>query len=294
MSDVTGEVVVPAGGAAATELTGTEVVQPVVEQPAVGETGQTTEVETGTETGETGAAPVDKVKVRFSEITKERDAERQARVESDRRLGIALEALERAAPKPAPVVKPPVVEEPEPEAPVFEDPEQYQRDMAVYSRKIAERTVAQQLKQEQERGQRAAAERAAAEQQAKMITDYQMRRQQLITETPDFAEVAENPNLFVTDTMAAAIAQDEKGPQLLYHLGKNPELSEKIAKMSPHMQLVELGILKATALAPKAPRVSAAPAPIKPLTGNGTPAVRSDEELSMEEYAAKRNAGKKT
>jgi hypothetical protein len=285
MSDVTGEIVDPAGSAVETELPVETVEQPVVVEPVEGEVAAPVEP---------SAEPVDKVKVRFSEITKERDAERQARQESDRNLRIALEALERAAPKPVPVVEKPVVEDVAPTPPAFEDPEQYQRDMAVYTQQVTERAVKLGLKQAQEAGAQEAAQRAATQQQAKVITDYQTRRQQLMLEAPDFTEVAENPALHVTTTMASAIALDDKGPQLLYHLGKNPELADKIAQMSPHQQLVELGVLKATALAPKAPRVSQAPPPIKPLTGNGSAATRSDEELSMEEYAAKRNGSRKT
>jgi hypothetical protein len=55
--------------------------------------------------------------------------------------------------------------------------------------------------------------------------------------------------------MAHAILHSEQGPDIAYHLGKNPAEAERISKLAPALQLVELGKiaskLEAPAEAPK-------------------------------------------
>lgn len=230
----------------------------------------------------------EKIEKRFSEVTKRaNEAEKRAQ-ETDRRLTLALEALERAVPKQAPVIEVPVVEDVEPEPPEFIDPEQYQRDMATYTKEVASRLVRQQMKDaEAEARIRVQAE---SQQQAQLVQQqaWAKRREAAMTEMPDYAEVAERPDVAITQAMAVAIASDDLGPKLAYHLGKNPDLAEKISNMPVPLQLMELGMLKAQLSLPKPVAVSKAPSPIRPLSGSVNPQVKSVDEMSMEEYAANR------
>ena len=115
------------------------------------------------------------------------------------------------------------------------------------------------------------------------------RRTQAIEEIPDYVEVAERSDVAITQAMAVAIASDDLGTKIAYHLGKNPDVAERISNLPVQQQLMELGVLKAQLASVKV-TVSKAPPPIKPLSGNGTPQIKDDNELSMEEYAAKRKA----
>ena len=95
--------------------------------------------------------------------------------------------------------------------------------------------------------------------------------------------------------MANAILRHVRGPEIAYHLGRNPEEAKRIATLHPDLQVMELGMLAAGFNRPAAPApVSAAPKPITPIKSGDSPAVadKSLEELDasgdMEGYAAKR------
>jgi hypothetical protein len=284
-------------GGETTELSGTETAGGEGGSgtgEAGGEGGGAGAGEGGTGAGTPETTPEDKVKVRFSQITKERDEAVRRQRDADAKLQLALEALNKVNPTTvAPVKKETVVEDPEPTPPTFEDPEQYQRDMAVYTQKVTERTVKLQLAAAEANRKREETETAARNTQEQHKQAWATRRQKAIEETPDYVEVAEDPNLHISPAMAMAISTDDAGPKLAYHLGKNPELAERISKLPPQLQLMELGMLKVELNKPPKVPVSKATPPIKPLTGSSEPNLKSDDELSMEEYAAKRNARKK-
>jgi hypothetical protein len=306
MSDVqAGEGTGDAGsaGGESTELPNTEVTSTGADQG--GEGGQGGEATGGESTGEAGGEggkggastpepKEDDVNKRFSKVTRERDEATRREREANENLRRALEALERAnggkKPEATPTPTPPaddIGEEPEP--PEFIDPEQYQRDMAEYTRKVTDRTVKLQLRTERANQEREAAERANQEKMQAHARTWNERRTKALDEMPDYAEVAENPALHVTDTMAIAITSSEHGPKIAYHLGQHPDVAERIAKLPNALQLMEMGKLEVQITAPKLPKVSKTPEPIKVTTGTGEPQAKSDDELSMEEYAAKRS-----
>ena len=270
------------------ELPVVEVVAPVVggeeisELPQVAEPNETTEPVV--ETPEVKEAKVNK---RFSEVTRQRDEAAQRAAEADRRLTIALEALERAAPKVEKIPEP-VVEDVDPEPPEFEDPEQYRQAMADYTKAVTARTVRQQMEAAKAEEQGRLVAQQQQQQQLHQQQEWAKRRQKAIEEIPDYAEVAENPDVMISQAMAVAISSSEQGPQLAYHLGQHPDLAEKIAKMAPQMQLMELGKLEYQLDMAKKPQVTKVPAPINTLSGTATPQVKTVEDMSMDEYAAQR------
>lgn len=240
------------------------------------------------------AQPKDEdVNKRFSKVTRERDEATRREREANENLRRALEALERAnggktsATDPAPKTPTDDIGA-EPEPPEFIDPDQYQRDMADYTRKVVERTTKLQLKAAETQRQTQETERVNQQTAQAHAQAWQGRRAKALEEMPDYAEVAENPAVHISQPMAIAITSSENGPKLAYHLGQHPEEAERISKLAPAMQLMELGKLEAKITAPKKPAVSKAPAPIKHQTGAGTPQSKSVDEMSMEEYAASR------
>ena len=105
----------------------------------------------------------------------------------------------------------------------------------------------------------------------------------------DYDAVTRNPNVAISPIMAEIIKDSEIGPDLAYHLGKNPAESARIAGMSPNRQAVELGKLEAAIAAPKpAARVPAAP--IKPVSGIATGGTKDPGSMSLSEYRAWRKA----
>lgn len=271
------------GGASGTEASGAEGAG---EGEGTGESGAS---------GQGTAKVDDPVNKRFSEVTRQRDEAQRREREAKSQLDAALEALRKVGGTQTPVTTetkttPPAddIEEP-PEPPEFIDPEQYQRDMATYTQKVVERTTKLQLRAAEANREREATERANRERQVAHAQAWQHRRQKALDEMPDYADVAENPNVHISQTMALAITSSDHGPKLAYHLGQHPDVAERIAKMPDALQLMELGKLEAQITAPKPPQVSKTPPPVKPLTGSGEPQTKSADDMSMEEYAAMRS-----
>lgn len=89
---------------------------------------------------------------------------------------------------------------------------------------------------------------------------------------PDYdAVVYQNPALVVTDPMGLAIKQADNGPDIAHHLGKNPQESQRIARLHPLAQAMEIGKIGARlASTSSTPATSSAPDPIPALRPNGT------------------------
>ena len=102
---------------------------------------------------------------------------------------------------------------------------------------------------------------------------------------PDFEAVTTNEDLSITPVMADALLSSEKGHELWYHLGKNPDLADRIAEMHPVQQLMELGRIEAT-LSGRKP--SAAPKPTTTLNPRGSSANALTDNLSTQEWMKRR------
>ena len=92
----------------------------------------------------------------------------------------------------------------------------------------------------------------------------------------------------LTAAIASALIDSEVPAKLMAHMASNPEEVERIAKLSPARQAAEIGKLE-TKLA-SAPKVSTAPAPIKPIGSRGSASNSDPSKMTMEEYAAKRKS----
>lgn len=106
----------------------------------------------------------------------------------------------------------------------------------------------------------------------------------------DFDAVALNPDLPVTTAMAATIALSDSGPEVAYHLGRNPGVAARIAGLDPLSAARELGRIEAQlTVAPKR-AVTAAPPPLRSLGAGDTPR-RDPDAMSYQEYKAWRRTG---
>ena len=192
---------------------------------------------------------------RFSDITKQRE---MARAEADRErtraseLEAKLKELEaRVSPKPTETVKP--------RAEQFTDAFEYAEALAKYS---TEEALRERDKQE--------FERRLADDRAKTFEAWNKRQAQVKAELPDYEDMLASSDVVVSDQLRDAIFESETGPRILYHLAENPEVAEKLSKMSTLSALRELG--KIEARLEKAPQEevkpvvrSNAPKPISPL-----------------------------
>lgn len=125
-----------------------------------------------------------------------------------------------------------------------------------------------------------------------VVRTYEERMAAVRAVKPDFDQVATDPTLPVSPTMAHVIWESEKGPEILYHLGSNRSESARIASLPPHLQAAALGKIEAslTTAPPQAqtPKTPPAPPP-KTVSGITTGINKAPEEMTMAEYVAWRN-----
>lgn len=136
-----------------------------------------------------------------------------------------------------------------------------------YAEALAEQKAAQKL---------AAIE--AEKYKFEVLETYQEREEEARNKYDDFEQVAYNPRLPITDTMAEAIQASDIGPDIAYYLGSNPKEAARIADLkSPVLQAKELGKIEAKlASDPPVKKTTSAPAPITPVAGRGTGAPSYD------------------
>jgi hypothetical protein len=84
--------------------------------------------------------------------------------------------------------------------------------------------------------------------------------------------------------------QDPNGPQVLKALAHNPELSRRLAGLSPALRLIELGRLSARLDKNEKP-VRRAPEPIKPDIGGTTRSSIPLDKTDMADFKRRRAAG---
>ena len=108
----------------------------------------------------------------------------------------------------------------------------------------------------------------------------------------DFDEVAFSDDHQVSPTMRDGIMNMDDGAEIAYWLGQNHEESNRIARLSPNHQILELGRISARLAAPKPaapPRpASAAPAPITPVRAGGRAVEGLSDDLPRGEWMRRR------
>ena len=127
----------------------------------------------------------------------------------------------------------------------------------------AEALVAKKFEQQ-------AAVRAAAE----AIDAYHDREEEARSKYDDFEQVAYNPRVMITKVMAETIHSSEVGPDVAYYLGLNSKEADRIAKLAPLAQAMEIGKIAAkVAATPVVKKTSSAPEPFTPVNARaaGTP-----------------------
>lgn len=160
----------------------------------------------------------------------------------------------------------------------FDDYETYLEARADYKAELKVKAV---LAEQQSRTQYATQQNR----EAQRLTRYQQDLDKARSSIPDFDEVIESADVPITQTMRDAILESEVGALLTLHLAKNPAEAERIARLSPVAQAKALGAIEASLATKPVPRVSKAPAPIKPISG-ASGGHADPSKMSMDEYAA--------
>lgn len=225
------------------------------------------------ETGEEGEQPQrpkgDGFQRRINRLTSDK-YRAEARAEM---LEARLRELEqRSTGTQAPASRQPAEDDPAPSESEYDRYEDYIDAKARWSarnefKQLSAKTTAQQREQ---------IERFQAEQ---LQHGYRVRALEFAKATPDFAEVVHGAEeVPLSRQLELAIMESEMGPQLVYHLAKNPAEAERLVKLPQGAMYREIGKLEAKlSSAPKPqPAVSKAPAPIAPLSGGKASAAPFD------------------
>lgn len=112
----------------------------------------------------------------------------------------------------------------------------------------------------------------------------------------DFDAALKNFNMLggIPTAMLETLTDMPNAHKILYSVGKDPELAEKIIKLSPMKMAMELARLDQASTQPAAPRpISGAPKPITPIDG-GSRASEDPEKMSTAEFMAWREKTKKS
>ena len=151
----------------------------------------------------------------------------------------------------------------------------------------------------------------AQESQSQRQTDtrrqtWETRAAEYATKTPDFFDVVNNSEVPISPAVGTELSESDQGPAIAYYLTKNPDVAEKLNKMTPRQVIREIarieGIVSSSAPPPApapepqansgmpqpaVPRVSRAPAPLTQLKGGSALPVDL-AKASMEDYIAAR------
>lgn len=155
--------------------------------------------------------------------------------------------------------------------------------------------------QAERRAEAAVNRRLAQEQPAEVNQDavkFSNAETKFAAEHDDYHDVVYDPTLRISPDMRDYVQASEIGPELVYHLGKNPDIAMDIASLPPalvgrELGKIEDGLMKAKV---KPKEVSKAPPPPKGDLGGGTaaPSIKttdpSSDKLSDQEWFAKEEA----
>lgn len=162
-------------------------------------------------------------------------------------------------------------------------PEDFDDDYK-YFEALADHRADERLREYQKQTQANQTQAQQQQAQAEMAANYRVRAAKFAEEHPDYDVVANNPYLPVSTAMAEAIQVSERGPEVLYHLGQNPEEAGRIAQLSPVAAAREIGALEAKLSLPKAKKTTSAPAPVGGIKKGSGKATKGPSEMSPEEY----------
>lgn len=172
----------------------------------------------------------------------------------------------------------------------FDTLEDYYKEKAKYD---AEIIAEEKLKAAEDKKTQEAQAKVFAEQRRTFVAKEEALRQA----APDYDAAAEAMNEYLDladkndpafKAFGEAMMSSDKGPELVYHLGKSPEKIEALFGKSPAMVYRMMAKYEQEADAPKPVKQTAKPKPPTPVKGKSV--TKSDPaKMSTEEYVAWRN-----
>lgn len=173
-----------------------------------------------------------------------RNTRREVERAVDRQLAV------RSQPQPQPDKKDPPAEDVEPKRDAYDDYETYSRELAKFEGRKAAR-------EERVKADREQKERTERESQDKAARTWHGKIEKAVAKHADFEDVLEDEpatlEVIGAAPMRGFITESDIGPEIVYHLCKNPEEAKRIAALPGYKQAAEIAKIeeKLTAAAPK-------------------------------------------
>ncbi len=131
-------------------------------------------------------------------------------------------------------------------------------------------------------------ETAAQTAQSERQSIYDARAGEVRARIPDFDQVAHSASVPYSQAMLQLVQESDLGPEIAYHLGKNPHEADRIARLSPLSAAREIGRLESRFASKAPPKVSSAPPPVKTIQGTGAIEPKPLEDLDYDAYYERR------
>ena len=207
-----------------------------------------------------------------------------------RELEAELQRYRTAAPAPQPAAQ----EQPKPQADSEPQRNQFQSDAEFLDAKVGWR-VRQELAAERQRD----AARQQQEREHEIQESHLERVNEAVGRHDDFYEVVENSKIVVQPRAADYIKRLDNGPEVMYHLAKNPKDAEALQALEEIEQVGALGQLAAQlrsggeARPARKKLESQAPDPISPVAGASKSQPVPLDQMPWADYVKARRAGQK-
>lgn len=163
-----------------------------------------------------------------------------------------------------------------------------------YFEALADYKAEQKVSAFREQSQAERAQEADAKETATKLDLYRERVQQASDALPDYDAVVGASEVPAATHVLESILDSDVGPQLAYHLAKNPDVLERLNGMTPIQAAREIGRLETQVTANAAPpppptkRTTQAPPPINPVRGGNGQFTKADDAMSDDEWYASR------
>lgn len=158
-------------------------------------------------------------------------------------------------------------------------------DWGKYAKDVAKWEV-NQAKGEMSKSQSEAVNRVLVQ---KTQDDFRERLETFSDKHDDFQELVEEVAPLIKGAALDSLIESKHGPEIIYHLAKNPEEAERISNMSPLAAAREIGRIEERLSTKTVKRTTSAPAPGKTVTGNAS-ASTPLEKMEMKDFIKARRA----
>jgi len=211
------------------------------------------------------------VQKRMDELTADKHAERSAREAAEKRFDELLKVTQgKTVPAPS---------DAEPQRGQFDDYEKFIEARAEWrAEKAVERRMAQHTQKWDEQLQQQEVQRQAQT----IANNFQQKLAEGRKSIPDFDEVIADSQDIQIGNALPAIASSDNPAALMVYLGKNRDVTARIAAMPPVLAALEIGRIESKLVA--SPQVSKAPSPGKPV--GSKPGSASEPPEDIEGYMA--------